>query len=139
MPNNVKGENLAWLVETYGNLVKAGRGSLQAAYAFGQVCDALTRIGYSRQNLADAIGKTAPTIAKYLKLFRTYPTERALLDRAEELGHWDVGVLAGNTPSAPVVTLLHCLHCGTYNDVIRERKTPEEAAALLASVRLAGV
>jgi hypothetical protein len=139
MPNNIKGENLAWLTETYGSLVKAGRGSLQAAYAFGQVCDALTRIGYSRQNLADAIGKTAPTIAKYLKLFHSYSTEKALLDRAEELGHWDVGILAGTSPATPVVTLLHCLNCGKYNDVIRERKTPEEAAALLAPVRLAGV
>jgi hypothetical protein len=131
MPSSMRGENLAWLMETYGNLVKAGRGSLAAAYAFGQVCDALNRIGYSQQMLADAIGKSVPTISKYLKLFRLYPTEKALLDRAEALGHWDVGILAGNTPQAPVVTVLHCLNCGKYNDVVRERRSPEEAEALL--------
>jgi len=131
VPNNLRGENFTWLTETYSSLVKAGQGSLEAAYAFGQVCDALTRMGYTRQNLADAIGKTVPTVAKYLKLFRQYSTERALLDRADELGTYDVGLLAGNTPSAPVVTVLHCLNCGKYNDVVRQRLSPEEAGQLL--------
>jgi hypothetical protein len=131
MPAN-RNENLDLLMDAYHSLVKAGRGSLRAAYAFGQVCDALNRIGYTQTVLAEAVGLSNATISRYMKLFRRYANENMLLRRAEELGTYDVGQLAGNSPQEPAVYVLHCIHCGTYNEVVRERKTPEEAAALAA-------
>jgi hypothetical protein len=121
----IGGENFDLLLGSYDALVKSGSNSLQAAYAFGQVCDALTRV-YTVKSLAEAISRSSATVYQYLRLYRAYPTERALLDKAEELGTYDVSRLNGQTPAAPVHWVFHCLNCGSF-DVAKEKEIPGEA------------
>jgi transcriptional regulator with XRE-family HTH domain len=116
------------LRDSYDSLVKAGRGSLEAAYAFGQVCDALNRVGYTQATLAQAVGVSPPTIATYLKLFRKYPTEHQLLHVAEELGTYDVSKLNGSVPAAPAHYVYHCLSCGSFE--VKKERVPDDTASL---------
>lgn len=126
-----RGESFTLLREAYENLTKAGSTSLQAAYRFGAVCDALSGM-YTQRSLAQAVGVSTSTINCYLRLFRRYPTEHALLHMAEELGTYDVSKLNGSVPSAPVHYVLHCTNCGG-TEFVKER---EPEAAVLAQVRV---
>jgi hypothetical protein len=115
------------LREAYDNLVKAGQGSLEAAYAFGQVVDALNgQLGYSYTMLGDMIGRSAVTVAVYAKLYRKYPTVQSLIHMAEEMGTWDVHRLVSDAQTMRYRYVFHCRNCGSY-DVARER-APEVTA-----------
>jgi hypothetical protein len=116
-------ENLELLASAYGSLVRAGEGSLEAAYAFGQVIEALYGI-YTLTQLAAEVGVSNATISKYRKLATAYPNVNALLRRSRELHTYDVGVLASGSVSAPARYELHCTNCGSYA-IERERVTSE--------------
>jgi hypothetical protein len=114
-----KEENLELLASAYAGLVRAGEGSLEAAYAFGQVIEALYGL-YTLTQLAAEVGVSNATIGKYRKLAVAYPNVNALLRRSRELHTYDVSVLAAGSASAPARYELHCTVCGSY-DIERER------------------
>jgi hypothetical protein len=114
-------ENLAFLVDAYDALYKAGRISLSKAYLFGQLVNVLVHSQhYTRQQLADAIGKSVGVIDNYGRLFRKYPNEHALLHMADEMGTFDVSILSGRAPVIPQKWIFRCSQCGS-RDTIREK------------------
>lgn len=117
---NRRGETLELLHSAYDALVKAGEDSLKKAYLFGNVVHALHGIFTYRQ-LGDELGVTPTTVSKYDKLYRKFPTEKALLDRSRELGTHDVGLLASDIPAVHYAYAWHCTNCGSYA-VVKERQ-----------------
>lgn len=105
-------ETLDLLLSAYEDLVKAGRNSLSKAYVFGQIVRALHRF-YSYRELGEAIGKSYVTVSIYAKLAGKYPTERALLNAAEEMGTYDVAKLGAEDAhgSSPYHVVWHCNNC----------------------------
>jgi hypothetical protein len=130
-----KGETLDLLRTAYDALTKAGRHSLEKAYAFGNVVNALHGIFTYRQ-LGEELGVTQTTVSKYDKLYQRYSTLQLLLSTATEIGCYDVSVLAGGPSSAQYRYLYQCTHCGSF-EVQRERETPELLAAKMTEAATA--
>ena len=118
-------ETLELLHSAYDALTKAGEDSLSKAYTFGNVVNALHGI-FTYAQLAEEIGVTTSTVSKYAKLYRKFPTEKALLDMARALKVYDVGILGGDAAHAHYAYKWHCQNCGSY-DVKKERQEPEAA------------
>jgi hypothetical protein len=120
-------ENLAFLVDAYDALYKAGRISLSKAYLFGQLVDVLVHSQhYTRRQLAEAIGKSVSVIDIYGKLFRKYPNEHSLLHMADEMGTFDVSILAGRAPVIPQKWIFRCNNCGSYDTAKEKADGPPE-------------
>ena len=122
-----KGETLDLLRTAYDALTKAGRNSLSKAYAFGNVVHALHGI-FTYGQLAEELGVTPTTVAKYAKLYRKYPNEQLLMHTAAETGTYDVGVLASDDASVRYVYTWQCMNCHSFN-VKKERETDAVRAA----------
>lgn len=128
---NKTGETLEMLADSYGDLVKAGRKSLSAAYTFGSVIVALHPF-WTYTAMAEYLGITQATVSKYAKLARKFPTENALLKAAGEMETHDVGILAGlGVPSGHWHTEYHCTKCGSSGAAIERLRVagPKEPAA----------
>lgn len=123
MSRVISRENAAMLRELYANLTKAGEASIVAARNFGQMVDLLKSMGYSYSAIGRVVGRTTSAVSVYAKLFRSYPTEAAMIRQARELGTYDVARLAGANPLVPVRYEFVCTNCGSH-DFIRERKEP---------------
>lgn len=116
------GETLDQFIAEYGKLVRAGNGSLQAAYRFGSVVNALHGL-YTYKQLGGVIDRTGGMVAIYAKLARSYPNENALLRTADQLQTYDISRLAGGTPSASATYVMLCNHCGTIGEVSRHKES----------------
>jgi hypothetical protein len=121
-----RGENLDLLLTAYEDLVKAGNNSLSKAYVFGQVVRALHRF-YSYREMGAAINRSESTVSNYAKLAGRYPTEKSLLDAADELGTYDVARLSSDNvhAAAPYHMVWHCSHCGG-TEFTKSREPVEE-------------
>jgi hypothetical protein len=129
-----RGETLDALVAAYASLVKAGRGSLSAAYKFGNVVEALHGI-YTYGHMADALSISASTLNKYAKLYRMYPTEAVLLSVSDRMSTYDVSKLTSSDAGTPLRYVYHCRNCGG-TDVYRQTEkagvtVPDTPAELL--------
>lgn len=116
----MKGDSFDLLLELHQRLVKAGQGSLKAAYEFGAMVSELHDTGYTYATLGEVVGLGPAQIGIYAKLFRKYPTVSNLLRVSEALGSYSVNLLASNGETAHYAYLYHCGNCGSY-DVKRER------------------
>ena len=87
-----KSDGFDGLRMAYEALVKAGAGSLTAAYNFGQVIDALSTF-YTIDSMAHSIGRSPSTMSRYLRFFRHFPNLQAAQHLAMEIGSWDIGHL----------------------------------------------
>lgn len=128
-----RGESLDSLRNGYQALYHAGRGSLSAAYQFGMIVDSLS-VTYTYAGMGDVIGKSAAVPYTYARLYRKYSSEHALLRKAEEMGTYDVGKLAGlSAPGPGPVYVLHCDNCdSTSFHRERDREAEQERARQLA-------
>lgn len=122
------GGSFDFLVERHGQLTRAGQGSLQAAYNFGEIVNMLHDQGYSYATLGEVVGLTGAGISVYAKLFRKYPTASMLLRLSEQMGTYDVSRLASDGETAHYSYAYHCGNCGSY-DVHKERKPEVPASA----------
>lgn len=110
----------------YENLTKAGQGSLHAAYAFGQIVDALTGVGYTYGMLGEMIGRSGSMVSMYAKLYRKYPNVQTLVHLAEEMSTYDVSRLASDTKTVRYAYAWQCQHCGTVGEVRKIRQLGED-------------
>lgn len=67
----VDGGTVQTLTESYGQLVKAGDGSVRAAWRFGQCLDSFSD-AYTQLDLADAMGLSTGTLRRYRRLYHAY-------------------------------------------------------------------
>jgi hypothetical protein len=111
------------LVELHRQLVKAGQGSLRAAYEFGGVVNELHDTGYSYAVLGEAVSLGAAQISVYAKLFRKYSTIGVLLSMSEALGSYSVNLLASDGETAHYAYLYRCENCGS--DKVKRERAPE--------------
>lgn len=128
-----RGETLDDLVRDYDALVKAGRGSLRAAYRFGNTVEGLHG-SYTYDFLAGALSLSTTTLWKYARLAKLYPTEKSLLDTAAQMHTYDIGKLISSDAGIPLRYVLHCRNCGgtdVYRTVERKDEVPDTPAELL--------
>lgn len=130
---NGSAENLEFLADAYSKLVKAGTGSVVAAYQFGQVVDALFGL-YTYRQMGLIIDKSASTVALYRKLFNAYPTETMLVQQAERLETYDISVLAGHNPVTPAYYHYACTNCGHDDAIVRVKVASGEYASKIPVV-----
>jgi hypothetical protein len=123
----MRNDSFNLLLERHGQLVRAGQGSLQAAYNFGEVVNVMHDQGYSYAALGDMVALSGPGISTYAKLFRKYPTVNTLLRTSEQMGTYDVSRLASDGETAHYSYLYHCSNCGSFN--VKRERAPEVPAS----------
>jgi hypothetical protein len=133
----VAAEDVAFLKDHYSGLMKWGKGSVRAAWRFGQALDSRTDL-YTRRQLADAVGVTPGTVTRYLRLYHAYQRpelaeeasvalETFNIDTITELHDQLVPVERGRSLAGRRWRLT-CAHCRS-TEIHREEITDEEEAA----------
>jgi hypothetical protein len=129
---------------SYAQLVRAGEGSVRAAWRFGQTIDSLTD-AYTKGQLAEAIGLSTGTLNRYHRLFGVYQRPELAVEASERLQTYNIDLIWAlqaqlmpiehGRPLAGRRYRLRCHHCQS-TDVGREEVTdPAEIAALDAPAR----
>jgi hypothetical protein len=115
---------------SYNDLVKSGVGSLQAALTFGGVVDALS-ISYTLKSMAESLGVSQATVARYRKLYGKYQGDlTALLAKAAEIESYDIGKLSADEVTPGPQYTAHCTNCGASGKtIVKRRVTKEDAVA----------
>ena len=115
--------------------VKAGAGSVEAAWEFGEQVDEMHRY-YSYADLGEEIGLSGAQISLYRKLFKRFGHVRLLLMEAEEQGTYDSSRLAKSETDIEIAMRVvpHCMTCNSYN-VKREKMPATEAEKIRAAVK----
>jgi transcriptional regulator with XRE-family HTH domain len=80
------------LRRAYRGLVKAGNDSVRAAWRFGQALDSFTD-NHTQLQLADAMGLSVSTIARYLRLYRVYQRVELALEASAQLETFNIDVI----------------------------------------------
>lgn len=80
------------LQRAYRGLVKAGNNSVRAAWRFGQALDSFTD-NHTQLQLADAMGLSVSTIARYLRLYRAYQRVEQALEASAQLETFNIDVI----------------------------------------------
>jgi transcriptional regulator with XRE-family HTH domain len=80
------------LRRAYRGLVKAGNDSVRAAWRFGQTLDSLTD-NHTQLQLADAMGLSVSTIARYLRLYRAYQRVEQALEASAQLETYNIDTI----------------------------------------------
>lgn len=106
----------------FDNLRNSAQRNVLMAYRFGQIMDELHRNGYTWEELADEFDRKPGMPKLYAKLYNRYDTEQDVLAAAEDLDTTNVAKLAGHTPLVPIQYVLHCLNCGSFDSIKKERK-----------------
>ena len=128
-------ENLSMLHDAFDRLAIASEGGLRAAYAFGQIADALRAIGYSFATMGAEVNRTGPTVNMYARLYRKFPRVELLLDLAHELGTFDISILIRDEGSLRTKYGYQCGVCEswmTHRRPLPEGGVPAEAVPVLA-------
>jgi hypothetical protein len=86
-------EDAAFLKEHYLGLVKWGKGSVRAAWRFGQALDSRSDL-YTRKQLAAAVGVTSGTVTRYLRLYHAYQRPELAEEASEALETFNIDVIA---------------------------------------------
>jgi hypothetical protein len=103
---------------------------LIAAYRFGEIMMVLNRQGFTLDELGAEFDRKARTISMYIKLFKMYEDEQALLSTADKMKTWSVSRLTGNTAIEIMVFLYHCGNCGAEgNDIVKTKRRKAEVEA----------
>lgn len=76
----------------YRGLVKAGNDSVRAAWRFGQALDSFTD-SYTQLQLADAMGLSVSTLARYLRLYRAYQRVELALEASAQLETYNIDTI----------------------------------------------
>jgi hypothetical protein len=123
----------------YTSLVKAGKGSVRAAWRFGQTCDSFSD-AYTRLEIADAMGISVGTVRRYLRLFQAYQRPELAVEASEQLETYNIDIITDlqnqlhpvehGRPMAGRRYRYRCHHCQS-TDIGREEVTdPGELAEL---------
>src|SRR5215471_5539262 len=110
-----KTEDLSMFLEAFHRLRSAAEDGLRAAHAFGQITDALSRMGWSYADLGAQVDRSGATIYTYAKLYRMYPDEARLLREASELGTYDISILTLTEGSLRTKYGYQCGVCHSWN------------------------
>ena len=128
---------------SYKQLVRAGEGSVRAAWRFGQTIDSLTE-AYTKLQLAEAIGISSGTLNRYHRLFGVYQRPELAVEASERLQTYNIDLIwalqAQMMPieHRPLAGRRYRYRCQTCHgtDVGREEVTdPAEIAELDAPAR----
>ena len=76
----------------YDQLVKAGHDSVRAAWRFGQCLDSLSD-GYTRAEVADAMGLSVNTLYRYHRFYQAYQRPESAEHASEQLETYDIGLI----------------------------------------------
>lgn len=127
------------LTESYATLVRAGEGSVRAAWRFGQCIDSFTDT-YTKAELADAMGRSIGTLNRYHRLFSAYQRPELAVQASEVLQTYNIDLVWGlQNQMMPVEHKslagrrfrYRCGHCHSL-EVSREEITDEAELAALA-------
>lgn len=109
---------------SYQQLVKSGSDSVRAAWRFGQTLDSFTD-AYNQRQLADAMGLSVSTIARYLRLYRAYQRPELALEASAQLETYNIDVITElqdqlapighGRPLAGRRWISTCRHCGSHD------------------------
>src|SRR5215471_17445031 len=88
-----KTEDLSMFLAAFHRLRSAGEEGLRAAHAVGQITDALSRMGWSYDDLGAQVDRKGGTIYGYAKLYRMYPEPERLIRLANQWGTYDNSIL----------------------------------------------
>lgn len=111
------------LATAYRALVKSGDDSVRAAWRFGQVLDGCSE-AFSQRQLADSIGLSVSTIARYLRLYRAYQRPELAVQAGRQLETFNVDLITELQNQLKPVdhrTLAgrhfryHCTSCGSLD------------------------
>ena len=119
-------ETLDRFHDAYDDMRRYNRRGLERVYNFGQLADVLSRI-HGWGVLSDEINLSVEWLQTYARLYRKYPTVRALQDTAERLHSWSVSRLAGAEPSFKWEHYNQCTNCGSTKTV-KKRRVPKHAS-----------
>jgi hypothetical protein len=124
---------------SYKQLVRAGEGSVRAAWRFGQTIDSLMD-AYTKAELADSLGVSSGTLGRYHRLFGVYQRPELAVEASERLQTYNIDLIwalqAQDMPverGRPMAGRRFRYRCHTCQgtEVGREEITdPEELAAL---------
>ena len=118
-------EDLTLLHAAWGKLVRYDRRSLEAAYSFGQVVDALIRMkAYTYEQLGEQLDRSEYTMQLYARLYRKYPNTKVLLETARDMRTYSVARLAGTEPEFRWEHYYKCTRCGS-DKTAKYRRAPD--------------
>jgi hypothetical protein len=122
------------LRDAYSHLVKAGRGSVQMAWRFGQNIDSHSD-SYTLKQLAQALDLSPGTLSRYQRLYHAYQRPELAVAASEKLQTYDIGILAGlrdqlepGRPLAGRHFRYQCSHC--HSTDIRRLETDGDGQPL---------
>jgi hypothetical protein len=123
---------------SYSQLVRAGEGSVRAAWRFGQTIDSFTD-AYTMAQLAGALRLSTGTLNRYHRLFGAYQRPELAVEASEKLGTFNIDLifqlqadLSPIQPARPYAGRRYryrCNHCHR-TDVAREEFDPETGLAI---------
>lgn len=127
------------LKRSYTELRRYGTDSVRAAWRFGQCLDSFTDT-YTNGMLAEAVGVSAATVAKYLKLHAAYQRPELAVDASRALQTYDIGIIIAlrddlspvehARPYAGRKYRYRCTHCNVVGEVKREEYDPDTGALI---------
>lgn len=78
----------------YKSLVKAGENSVRAAWRFGQALDSFSD-AYTQIQLADAMNLSVSTLARYMRLYRSYQRPEEAVEASRVLETFNIDIVTG--------------------------------------------
>lgn len=83
---------LAALQTSYRSLVKAGHGSVQSAWLFGECIDGYSHT-WTMRELADALDLSPGTLGRYHRLYLAYQTAELAVEASDRLGTFNIDLI----------------------------------------------